>query len=39
MLSRASALTLCASLAALFCVGQSAALELPLPPEGEDLVG
>ena len=39
MLSRASALTLCASLAALFCAGQSAALELPLPPEGEDLVG
>ncbi len=39
MLSRASAVASCLSLAALLSAGQSAALELPLPPEGEDIVG
>src|SRR5690606_37218933 len=39
MFPRASALALCVSFAALLSAGQSAALELPLPPEGEDLVG
>lgn len=39
MLSRASAVASCLSLAALLAAGQSAALELPLPPEGEDVVG
>ncbi|KJH82784.1 L,D-transpeptidase family protein [Stutzerimonas stutzeri] len=39
MLSRASAVTSCVSFAALLLAGQSAALELPLPPEGEDVVG
>ena len=39
MLSRASAVASCVSLTALLLAGQSAALELPLPPEGEDLVG
>ena len=36
---RALALASCASLTALLLAGQSAALELPLPPEGEDVVG
>lgn len=39
MLSRASAVASCVSLTALLLAGQSAALELPLPPEGEDVVG
>lgn len=39
MFSRASAVASCLSLAALLSVGQSAALELPLPAEGEDIVG
>lgn len=39
MFSRASAVASCLSLAALLSAGQSAALELPLPPEGEDIVG
>jgi len=39
MLSRASAVASCLSLAALLAAGQSVALELPLPPEGEDVVG
>lgn len=39
MLSRASAVASCLSLAALLSAGQSAALELPLPPAGEDIVG
>lgn len=39
MLSRASAVTSCVSLTALLLAGQSAALELPLPPEGEDVAG
>src|SRR5690606_18472859 len=39
MLSRASAVASCLSLAALLAAGQSIALELPLPPEGEDVVG
>jgi L,D-transpeptidase ErfK/SrfK len=39
MLSRAFAVASCLSLAALLSAGQSAALELPLPPEGDDIVG
>ena len=39
MLSRASAVASCVSLTALLLTGQAAALELPLPPEGEDVVG
>jgi len=39
MFPRASAVASCVSLAALLLAGQSAALELPLPPEGEDVVG
>lgn len=39
MLSRASAVASCMSLTALLLAGPSAALELPLPPEGEDMVG
>ncbi len=39
MLSRASAVASCVSFAALLLAGQAAALELPLPPEGEDVVG
>lgn len=39
MLSRASAVASCVSFAALLLAGPSAALELPLPPEGEDVVG
>lgn len=38
MLSRASTIA-CLSLAALFSAGKSQALELPLPPPGEDVVG
>ena len=36
---RASAIVSCLSLTALLLAGKSAALELPLPPEGEDVVG
>ncbi|MBF6623400.1 MAG: L,D-transpeptidase family protein [Pseudomonas stutzeri] len=39
MLPRASAVASCMSLTALLWAGQSVALELPLPPEGEDIVG
>ncbi|HBM10881.1 MAG TPA: hypothetical protein DD403_22730, partial [Pseudomonas sp.] len=39
MLSRAFAVASSVSLAALLSAGQSVALELPLPPEGEDVVG
>ena len=39
MLSRAFAVASCLSLAALLSAGSSAALELPLPPEGDDIVG
>ncbi|TCD18997.1 hypothetical protein E0D86_18445, partial [Pseudomonas sp. IC_126] len=39
MLSRASVVASCLSFAALLLAGRSAALELPLPPEGEDVVG
>ncbi len=39
MLSRAPAVARSLSLAALFSVGPVAALELPLPPPGEDIVG
>lgn len=39
MLSRASAVASCVSLTALLLAGQSAALELPMPAEGEDVVG
>lgn len=39
MLLRASAVASCMSLTALLWAGQSVALELPLPPEGEDIVG
>ncbi len=39
MLSRAFAVASCLSLAALLSAGTSAALELPLPPEGDDIVG
>jgi len=39
MLSRASAVASCVSLTAFLLAGPSAALELPLPPEGEDMVG
>ncbi|MCQ4324030.1 hypothetical protein CXK94_09275 [Stutzerimonas stutzeri] len=39
MLSRASAVASCLSFAALFWAGPGAALELPLPPEGDDVVG
>jgi len=39
MLSRAPAVTRCLSLAALISAGSATALELPLPPPGEDIVG
>lgn len=39
MVPRASAVASCMSLTALLWAGQSVALELPLPPEGEDIVG
>ena len=39
MLSRLSAVTCCLSLAALCAAGSAAALQLPLPPPGEDIVG
>lgn len=39
MLSRAFAVASSVSFAALLSAGQSVALELPLPPEGEDVVG
>eukprot|EP01132_Coremiostelium_polycephalum_P017861 gene17861-21341_t len=39
MLSRLSAVTCCLSLAALCAAGPAAALQLPLPPPGEDIVG
>jgi hypothetical protein len=39
MPSRAFAVASCLSFAALLSAGTSAALELPLPPEGEDIVG
>ncbi|HAJ85779.1 MAG TPA: hypothetical protein DCP33_02580, partial [Pseudomonas sp.] len=39
MVSRAFAVASCLSFAALLSAGPSAALELPLPPEGEDIVG
>lgn len=39
MLSRALAVTRCLPLAALFAVAPASALELPLPPPGEDIVG
>jgi len=39
MFSRASRVASCLSLATLLLAGHSAALELPLPPEGEDVVG
>lgn len=39
MLSRAFALASGLSFAALLIAGQATALELPLPPEGEDVVG
>lgn len=39
MLSRLSVVTCCLSLAALCAAGSAAALQLPLPPPGEDIVG
>ncbi|WP_439888659.1 L,D-transpeptidase family protein [Pseudomonas sp. MBLB4123] len=39
MLSRISAVTRCLPLATLFVAGSVTALELPLPPAGEDIVG
>ncbi len=39
MLSRISAAACCMALAALTAAGTSSALELPLPPPGEDIVG
>ena len=39
MLPRFPAVTRCLTLAALFVAGPVAALELPLPPPGEDIVG
>ena len=39
MLSRLSVVTCCLSLAALCASGSAAALQLPLPPPGEDIVG
>ncbi|WP_339410835.1 L,D-transpeptidase family protein [Pseudomonas sp. EA_35y_Pfl2_R5] len=39
MLSRALAVTRCLPLAALFAVASANALEFPLPPPGEDIVG
>lgn len=39
MLSRAQVVTCCLSLVALFSAGTVAALEFPLPPPGEDVVG
>ena len=39
MLSRAFAVACSVSIAALFSASQSVALELPLPPDGEDVVG
>jgi L,D-transpeptidase ErfK/SrfK len=39
MLSRAPAVARSLSLAALFAVGPAAALEFPLPPPGEDIIG
>lgn len=39
MLPRFPAVALCLSLATLFAAGPAAALEFPLPPPGEDIVG
>ena len=39
MLSRLPAVTRCLSVAALCVAGPVAALEFPLPPPGEDVVG
>ncbi|GLK90122.1 L,D-transpeptidase family protein [Pseudomonas turukhanskensis] len=39
MLSRAPAVARSLSLAALFAVGPAAALQFPLPPPGEDIIG
>ena len=39
MLSRAFAVTRCLPLAAVFAVASANALEFPLPPPGEDIVG
>ena len=39
MLSHSVAVTRCLSLAALFSIGAANALELPLPPPGDDIVG
>ncbi|BBP75502.1 hypothetical protein PHLH7_16060 [Pseudomonas sp. Ost2] len=39
MLSRFPAVTRCLSIAALCAAGPVSALELPLPPPGEDIVG
>ncbi|RSC26584.1 hypothetical protein EGT09_09210 [Pseudomonas putida] len=39
MLPRSPAVTRCLSLAALLLTGHAVALELPLPPPGEDVVG
>ena len=39
MLSRLSVVTCCLSLAALCAAGSASALQLPLPPPGEDIVG
>ena len=39
MLSRAFAVSRCLSLSTLFAVGSAAAMEWPLPPPGEDIVG
>ncbi|HBX57977.1 L,D-transpeptidase family protein [Pseudomonas sp. UBA2684] len=39
MLSRAPAVARCLSLSVLFGVGSAVAMELPLPPPGEDIVG
>ncbi|MVW87888.1 L,D-transpeptidase family protein [Pseudomonas sp. PB101] len=39
MLPRFPAVTRCLTLAALFVAGPVAALELPLPPPGEDIIG
>mgnify|MGYP006212382007 CR=1 FL=1 len=39
MLPRLPAVARCLSLAALCAAGPAAALQLPLPPPGEDIVG
>jgi L,D-transpeptidase ErfK/SrfK len=39
MLSRAFTVSRCLSLSALFVAGSATALELPLPPPGDDIVG